>query len=163
MTIHLWRSIVLALALVASVPVAAIERKPLPPVELIGLDGIRATNADLTRSGKWLMIYVHADCRPCNALLELIDRQETPLLPSKVVVVIGGMGVDDGNVLAQKFPDLVEASWNADPERAFLKVLQLPGAPVVLGMRDDVIEWSLAGALGKSADVQSVLRSWVAP
>ena len=151
----------LVLSSMVTVDLAAIERKPLPPLEWTAVDGSQVTSAQMVRQGRWLLLYLEPGCRQCESLLRLVDPDDHPALPAKIVVVVGGADASGVAASAQKFPNLAGATWVADQSRSTLKALKLPGAPVILGLEQQMIEWSLAGVLGDSSDVRSVMTSWV--
>jgi hypothetical protein len=151
----------IVLSSMATVDLAAIERKPLPPLEWTAIDGARVTSAQIVRQGRWLLLYLEPGCTQCESLLRLVDPANHPALPARIVVVVGGVDASGIAASAQKFPNLAGARWVADQSRSTLNALKLPGAPVILGLQQQMIEWSLAGVLGDSSDVRSVMTSWV--
>jgi hypothetical protein len=76
------------------------------------------------------------------------------------VVIVGG-SLDDLKSTQSKYPDLSEASWYADTDKSAYAQLQLHGAPVVLGVRQQTIQWSLNGVLPDTNVSRSVLNTWV--
>jgi hypothetical protein len=116
-------------------------------------------SADLARTGPWLLLYVRAGCAPCDTLFQAIDPRTTPALPSRTVVVIGGVDAAGAGALAARFKDLKGIAWYADPAGAMNGPLPIAGAPVVFGMRGSMVEWSLAGVVPDAASMRSALVS----
>ncbi len=136
--------------------------KPLPAFQLTQSDGTTINSQDLPQREKWLLIYTTAECRACDHLLRLINKTEQPDLPDKVVVVVGGATPAKLKQLAEKFPDLAEASWFADPTKDGIAQLKLTATPVVFGLRDHTLAWCVLGILsGDSLKMNSLLASWV--
>jgi hypothetical protein len=155
---------VVALSVFASQRIArAIERKPLPPFSLEALDGRPVSSVDIVQPGKWLLLYVRPGCGPCDTLLETIDPKANPIVPTRALIVIGGVNAQAAAKLAAHFGDLKGAAWYADPTRAMESALPLAGAPVVFGMKENMLEWSIAGVVPSAAAMKSALRSWVEP
>lgn len=148
-------------ALFAVVPMQASDRMVLPKFELTRLDGIAVqSEVSLPADGKWLLVYVSANCASCERLLTLVKTEEHPELPWKMVIIVGGDAARASRVRATA-KDLNDAEWYADPSSKALAALKLSGVPVVLGVRDTTIEWSLSGVLAREAEVKSILASWV--
>jgi len=141
---------------------AGISAMPLPEFELTKLDGtVIHSSAELPSEGKWLLVYVQANCRPCDRLLDLVKQDEHPELPWKMVIVAGGDRAS-ANGIRDKRADLADAQWYADPSRQAWWALRMSGAPMVFGVRDKTIQWSLSGILKSDNDVKSILASWAA-
>lgn len=139
----------------------ATEQMPLPEAPLTAVDGRSMTTAQLVRPGKWLLIYIQPNCPPCETLLRLVKKSEHPSMPSRLAIVVGATRPAALRQGAAQFPDLDGAGWYADPNRGVLAPLELTGAPVVLGLNRDVIEWRLSGVLSNADEVKSILASWV--
>ena len=141
---------------------AANTSTPLADFELTKLDGtVIHSSAELPSDGKWLLVYVQANCRPCDRLLNLVKQDEHPELPWKMVIIAGGArAVASG--MRQKRADLDGAQWYADESRQAWVSLRMSGAPMVFGVRDKTIQWSLSGVLKSDGDVKSILASWAA-
>jgi hypothetical protein len=156
-----WLTVVLAGVLAAGARPAAIERMRLPPFQLTAPGGAVVTTDQLVRPGKWLMIYVPPACGRCEALLRLVVKAEHPLVPSRLVILVGSATADSVQAAAAQFPDLAESAWFADPSGASVVPLRLGTTVAVFGMNGNMIEWSLSGVLSPSPEMQSVLTNWV--
>ena len=134
----------------------------LPDLELTNLDGstIR-TAAAMPMQGKWLLVYVRPNCAPCDALLGLVKKEEHPDLPQRMVIIEGGATPTDTGAARRQFKELSEARWYADETSKAWTALELSGVPMVLGMNDGMIQWSLGGTNPPKADLKSILASWV--
>jgi len=110
---------------------------------LTRLDGtVVRSGAALPGEGKWLLVYVQANCR-------------------RMVIVTGGAR-DTASGMRDKRVDLAAAQWYADESREAWTALHMAGAPMVFGVRDQTIQWSLSGMLKSDSDVKSILASWAA-
>jgi hypothetical protein len=164
---HLWGILVLTLMLASGragadeLPDDALAM-PLPDFQLTRLDQTVVSSRDVRSDGKWLLIYTKANCGACEGLLGLVDKNDDPDLPSKIVVVVSGADVDKVTEMAAKFPDLGDAARYADPGREGRRKLKARGMPIAYGLRGDSIQWCTLGVLdGDSAKMKSILSSWI--
>lgn len=160
-----WRFVAVAAAAAAGVAtsVTAIEQRPLPAFVVTGAEGAQTPSEALVRSGKWLMVYVTPSCRTCAPLLRDMGRWDSAALPAATVLLVG----DATLAQAQQFvttalpAPLSGVTWYADAEGQARQALHLSGAPVVVGMKDQRIQWAIAGVLNDPRTLESALRSWV--
>jgi hypothetical protein len=139
----------------------AIERRPLPDVGLSAPDGADVQAGSLALDGTWLLVFVSADCRPCDSLLRQVEERDMPGVAARLTVVVRGAPAERVLAYQAKFPELAVARWLVDRDRAFEEALQIRGMPTIVGLRGGTIEWSLGGVLREGADLQSVLASWI--
>jgi len=142
-----------------SVVAHGIERKPLPTFTLTTLDDQRVSSQTLVRTGNWLLVTVRPACAPCDTLLRTIDPATA--MPAHTAVVIVGVDVATAARLANGFSDVAGITWYVDPGGAMKDVLHVAAAPVVFGMRESAIEWSLAGIVPDAASMRTALMSWI--
>ena len=145
---------------VAAGRLTAIERKPLPSLTLADAQGQPVSNDALPSSGKWLLLYIEPKCEACETLLRAIDVKAQPALPSHLLIVVGRADGPATAAMAARYPDLVNARWLSDQGKSVMQTLKLPGAPVVVGLRKQTIEWSIAGLVPSIGGVKSALVSW---
>jgi hypothetical protein len=155
-----WLAAVVICAMSLAARPAAIERMRLPLFQLTAADGTMMTSDRLVRPGRWLMIYVQGDCRRCETLLRQVVKEQHPLVPPRLVVIVAPPGADAVRMAAD-FPDLAESSWFGDPAGTAIAPLQAGTPPVVFGLDGGIIEWSLTGVLAGSPEMMSVLASWI--
>ena len=105
---------------------------------------------------------MQSDCRPCESIINVATPERHPGLADRLAVVVAGASARDLQALAARFPNLPESAWYADTDRTMFSRLRLSGVPVVIGLRDRMIEWGLSGVLPDAAAVESVLASWIA-
>jgi hypothetical protein len=74
---------------------------------------------------------------------------------------VGGVGAAEVKTWSRLYPDLSGAAWYADPSKAASTALHLQGAPVILGLKDNIVQWALSGEMGKGTQQQSALNTWV--
>jgi len=154
-------TVLIALLLVASFALA-IEPVPLPTFQLTNAEGQTVKSADLPSKGNWLIIYTQSKSQFSDNLLKQLKRQQYPNLEQHTVIIVGG-SVDDLKSTQSKYPDLAQASWYADTDKTAYAQLKLHGVPVVLGIRQQTIQWSLNGVLPDTNVSKSVLNTWVNP
>lgn len=152
-------SLILIIALFEG-PSRALEPMSLPTFDLLTLDGAPANNTQLPGQGKWLLIYVRPKCAPCESLFTLLRKDPSLDLSQKVVVIFGGT-IEEAKGMIKRFPDLAPATWYADPQKNAFSQLKLQSAPVVLGVRQSTVEWSISGLISDARETKSVLSAWV--
>ena len=157
---RLWIAAAISLALLCGVAVSAIEKRPLPAFDLIAMDGNSVVSTSLVKQGKWLLVYGQIGCVSCDALFRAIDAKDQPLLPERMVIVVGGVGQAGAAKIASAYPQLKKAQWFADPSRSMNAAVKMPGAPVTFGLRNDMLEWEIAGVIPNVAALKSALISW---
>jgi hypothetical protein len=138
----------------------AVERMALPAFTLTRGDGTAIASDRLAQKGNWTLIYVAPQCGPCQAVLRSIDRAEHPALARRLVIVVAGATADGVLEEAARYPELSDATWLADPSNAIPQPIGQGGVPTIVGLRDAMIEWSVAGVLTDPADVKSILVNW---
>jgi hypothetical protein len=155
------RALLAAAMIVAGATAAiAVERMALPAFTLTRGDGTTVASDRLVQTGNWTLIYV-APCVPCRAVLRSIDWAGQPALAKRLVIVVGGASAEEVVEEATRYPGLAGAVWLADPSNEIPRLLGQGGVPAIVGMRDRMIEWSLAGVLTDAADMKSILVSWL--
>lgn len=138
----------------------AIDPAPIPDFQLTTLDGQTIKSAELPATGNWLLVYIQPTSHYCDQLLKTFTAERYPTLATNAVFIVNGTA-DDAKNMKAKYPDLATATWYADPGRSAFTQLKLHGVPVILGVRDQKIQWSLNGILQDSKTMQSILTSWI--
>jgi hypothetical protein len=156
------RLLVLALVLAASARLGAIPRGPLPALDLTSIDGQRVPTSQIAMQGTWLIVYVQPGCDPCEAILKAAAQHDNPSVVDRLVLIVRSQAVQEVQALAERHPRVPRHAWYLDNNSEMFTRLGLSGAPVVIGLRGTVMEWSLAGVLADARAVGSVLGSWVA-
>jgi hypothetical protein len=130
---------------------------PLPAFDLTALDGSTTPAASLAREGRWLLVYVSPHSGASLPLLQALEGTEAPR-PSLLIVV--GSEPADAKAMAAGFEGRLDAAWYADPDGSARRALGLTGVPVVLGLRDGQIQWTLSGGVSDRRTLRSILVSW---
>ena len=158
-----WHRILILLMLSMLVSLAiAVEPVPLPAFQLTAADGSTVTSAELPSKGNWVLIYVQPKSQFSESLLKGLKREQYPNLEQHAVIIVAG-SVDDLKGTLSKYSDLSQAAWYADTDKSAYTQLKLQGAPVVLGIKVQTIQWSLNGVLPDTNVSRSVLNSWINP
>ena len=139
---------------------AAVEPVPLPALQLTSIDNLPIKNSDLPAKGNWLLIYVQPKSQFSDNLLKLFKREQYPGLEQHAIIVVGG-SVDDLKGVKAKYADLDQAIWYADTTRTAFTQLKLHGVPVILGVKQQTIEWSLNGVLSDISVAKSIVNTWI--
>lgn len=156
------RAIVVTLGMVflLSVMAVAIEPVPLPDIQLTAADGSAVKSAALPSQGNWLIIYIQPRNQFSDNLLRLFKKDQYPNLAAHAVIIVGG-SVDDLKSTQARFPDLALATWYADTNRSAFGLMKLTGAPMILGIKQRTISWSLSGILSDVNVAKSIVNTWV--
>jgi hypothetical protein len=149
----------------ATAPTLAAKMQ-LPDFSVTDPAGGTVESGQFSRKGKWILIYMNADCRACDSLLRaLTPGAVTPkeALPraKQVVILVGRLGPSQLKGFAALYPGLQQASWYADLEQKAFTKLKLAGAPVAVGLQDSRIEWSLDEPHAAANFHKSALRTWL--
>jgi hypothetical protein len=140
--------------------IGAAERRPLPPLALVSLDGQPVQVSDIAHQGNWLLLYVEPSCGSCASILSAMPAEEFPGMASRVTVIVGGATLEQAAALASA-SELSAAKWVLNPDRSARAALNIKQAPMTIGMRGTMIDWTLIGVLRRSTEMTSVLVSWL--
>jgi len=142
-----------------SAAAGANERRHLPVFRLTDVTGQAVSSGQLTRAGNWLLVYVRPDCRACDAVLQSVEADDAPWLAPRIAVVVQAVDLAAVEATQRRFPSLAGATWYGDAA-AGARALRVTNAPVVFGVRDGIIEWSVAGVLSDATDVKTIMANW---
>lgn len=143
--------------------VALVQAKkpaPLPDFPLTTTDGNVVNFSKLHLPDHWLLFYVNDNSGYSTAVLDALRNEPPSALNGKMLVIVSGAAGKDIAPFAARYPHLKTVTWYADPKRDALRALSLRGAPTVLGVRQDTIQWMLTGALADPSRLTAILRSW---
>lgn len=144
----------------AATALRAVERRSWPAIDLLREDGRAAVSDRQIRSGAWIVLYVAPECASCEAVLAAADAMQGAHPRARLLVVVAAEPSAMSRAF-RRYPHLSDATWLADPTNALARELRLPPAPVVLGLRDRLIEWSVEGVLTETAQLQTIMTSWL--
>ncbi len=155
-----WIIAAVVAAVIGVAVVGASERRPLPPLALTSLDGQAVQVSEISHEGNWLLLYVEPACGSCTAILSAMSAEEHPGMAERVTVIVGGATVEQAAALATA-SELGAAKWVLNPDRSARAALNIKQAPMTIGVRGTMIEWTLSGVLRRSNEMTSVLVSWL--
>jgi hypothetical protein len=156
------RSAVLAAMLGMGAALTAFEERPLPPFTVTSAAGAPVASSALSGESRWVMLYVTPDCRSCTRVLRALKDWQSERLIARTVVVVRGRADQAAPYIAQQLPPEVAAiRWHADEEGQAWRALELKGTPVLMGIDNGKIKWTLAGVLNDPKALESVVRTWV--
>lgn len=138
----------------------ALDPVPLPDLQLTSIDNQPIKTAALPSKGNWVLVYVQPKSQFSDNLLKLFKREQYPGLEQHAVIIVGG-SIDDLKSLKSKYAELDQATWYADTTKDAFTQLKLHGVPVVLGVKQQTIEWSLNGVLSDVSVAKSIVNSWI--
>jgi hypothetical protein len=153
-------AITLGMVFLVSMAAMAIEPVPLPDIQLTAADGSTVKSSALPTTGNWLLIYIQPRNQFSDNLLRLLKKDQYPTLAAHAVIIVGG-STDDLKTAQARFPDLASATWYADTNRSAFSLMQLTGTPMILGIKQRTISWSLSGILSDVNVAKSILNTWL--
>lgn len=139
---------------------AALDPVAIPELQLTSIDNAPIKTSDLPSKGNWVLIYVQPKSQFSDNLLRLLKREQYPSLEQHAIIIVGG-SVDDLKAIKAKYSELDKATWYADTTKSAFTQLKLHGVPVVLGVKDQIIQWSLNGVLSDVNVAKSIVNTWV--
>lgn len=151
-----------AMALVAVS--AAADRRPLPAFSVVTPAGVPTVSTQLGGSGRWLLIYVKPHCVSCDRLLTALDTWGVLQQgAARVVVVVA----DSPESLEARVRPLMATSGQAvqlyaDATAQAAAALGVGRAPLLIGVEDGLVDWTVAGVLNDPHAVETVVRNWLA-
>jgi hypothetical protein len=144
--------------LAASASVAPAEPPaPLPSFALTSLEGNVVAAETVEPAGRWLLVYVSPHSGAARTLLRVLEGGEAP---APAVIVVVGSAPADAKALVNDLGGRLKAAFYADPGGAARRALGLPGVPMVLGLEDRTIRWTLSGTIPDPRTLRSILLSW---
>ena len=153
--------VVIAVAVLCLVTLAAaLDPVPIPDLHLTSIDNLPIKTSDLPSKGNWVLIYVQPRSQFSDNLLRLFKREQYPGLEQHAILLVGG-SVDDLKAMKAKYAELDQATWYADNTKGAFNQLKLHGVPVVLGVKQQTIEWSLNGVLSDVSSAKSIVNTWI--
>lgn len=153
-------AVALGVAFLLSGMALAVEPVPLPDIQLTAADGSTVKSTALPSQGNWLIIYIQPRNQFSDNLLRLLKKDQYPTLAQHAVIIVGG-SVDDLKTTQTRFPELASATWYADTNKSAFSLMKLTGAPMILGIKQRTITWSLSGILSDVNVAKSILNTWV--
>jgi hypothetical protein len=155
----------LVVALLCGSVAAAADRRPLPAFSVATAGGVTTASSELvSRPGRWLLIYVTPGCLPCDRLLASLDSWDVVQQHAGRTVVLVA---DEPESLESRIRLLMPGSaaavrLYADIDRRAASALGVTGAPVVVGIEDGLIDWTVAGVLNDPKTLETLVRTWLA-
>jgi hypothetical protein len=139
----------------------AAEDGPLPPFTVLGPDGAPVASRELTAQSRWVLLYIAPGCAPCDDLLRASSSWQPRAQPGRIIVLIRGTASDAAAYVERNPPRRAAAvTWFADAGDEAWQALKLTGTPVLIGVQDGEMKWTIAGVLNDPKMVDSVVRTW---
>jgi hypothetical protein len=135
-----------AILTLASTATQAAPPRSLPKFDVTASDGSTKQSAQIVRNGKWLLVFVKANCPQCETLLSALESGATQE-GSRVVIIVKAPTANALAELKAKYPRIANASWYADVHFSAARSLEVPASPTTLGMRGSDVAWRLTGAV----------------
>jgi hypothetical protein len=134
----------------------------MPSFTVTRPDGALVDSTQLTAETQYVLLYVRADCQPCDRLLALISSAKSPQFTSRVVVIVSGETAAGARYVGRQIPaEAGPVTWYADADGGAYSALRLTGTPVLIGVKGGQLMWSVSGVLNDATTVESAVRTWV--
>jgi hypothetical protein len=153
-------ALVAVIAITLGIVATAVERGPLPSVELTARDGAVLRADTVARDGKWVIFYVHTGCRSCEAVLAALDGLE-PGVGARVTIVAHAKDADELANIAARYPRLADVQWLGDATGALGERVAPQVAAAVVGLQGSMVEWSVNGIVTDPTQVTSLVAAWL--
>ncbi len=140
--------------------VSAADKRPVPSAIVTDSAGAPLALSLVATEGQWLFLYVSADSTASKRLLDAMAKWELTSL-DHLLVIVGGDAAQAGPLVAADH-GLRGAQFASDARREAWTALQLSGVPTLVGVRNNLLEWRLAGVLNDPEAFKSVVVSWLA-
>jgi hypothetical protein len=148
--------------ILAPVSVSPISRGAMPTFDLRAPDGMRVGSVDVLGREPWILVYAIPGCGPCDELLTSLGRLRARGLFQRTVLVIGAPQEDARAYVLQRVPaKLRGVRWYADEQAEAWQALRLGGTPMLVGIRDGRVEWTLSGTMSDPESLDGLLSSWL--
>jgi hypothetical protein len=136
--------------------------RALPAFKVTSSAGAEVSSSDLSARDRWLLVYVAPGSRTCDALLNALRDWKTPALIDRTVILVGAERSDAAGLMNRSLSgDMAAIRWYADAAGNASKALGLKGVPVIVGVLNGKIEWTVNGVMNDAAQLQSIVRNWV--
>jgi hypothetical protein len=140
------RLTIVGILTVAAAMALAAPPRSLPSFDVTASDGSTKQSAQIVRNGKWLLVFVKANCPQCEALLSALEGGATQE-GSRVVIIVKAPTANTLADLKARYPHIANASWYADVHASAARSLEVPASPTTLGMRGADVAWRLTGSI----------------
>jgi hypothetical protein len=147
----------------ASSPGQELKGRPLPDFTVLAPDGRDVVATALSTEGHWLLVYLSPESAPSSRLLRLMRDWQIPQLLSRTAIVVRGDVPTAQAYLVKRAPEeiLPSLTWYADPQHQAWDALQLHGTPMLMGVANGQIMWTVAGVLSRPDSLESIVRTWM--
>ena len=151
-----------AISLTGAAASGAVDRGPLPPLQLRSLDGAPVAEEVLRSGPRKVLVVVDAGLPGSRSFLGGLSAKGDDLGPAVVIVVIGRE--QDASALIQAHDALSGATWLIGRGPVVVDELGLPGLPSMLGLDErGVIRWQFTGVPDPAEEAYRRAREWLIP
>ena len=140
------RLLLSALMGLAAAGALAVPPINLPSFDVTAGDGSTKQAAQIARNGKWLLVFVKANCPQCDALLSGLESAATQD-GARVVIIVKAPTANTLAEMKARFSQIANSAWYADVHASAARSLEVPASPTTLGMRGSEVAWRMTGAV----------------
>jgi hypothetical protein len=152
----------MALIVLVTAEASAAGEASLPFLELTAPDGsVTVANRLPITGGKWLFIYLRPNHRLTTQLLGRMNENGYEGVPAHTVIVAGSIAASKLKELVARYPQLTAALLYADSSGKVASELNVAGPPIVLGLNNGKIAWTLSGFPSDPRAMRSLFAGWV--
>lgn len=124
-------------------PVAAAP-VPLPVITLVSSAGVELSTESIGKDKGVVLLLIRKGNPSGKMLLSLLETSDTPLPADRLLVVVGGADEKVLKVIAEDHRKLA-ATWYRDPDDALAKGLNSKVTPMLAGVGDGMVAWTIPG------------------
>ena len=162
MKVRVMALLTMALGLLVASSHAA-EKRALPALPLVDVQGQAVATAALSSEPQWLLIYVSPASPATERLVAAMKTWELGTSLRKVVFVVDGRSTESAAWIDRVLPKTDEnlPPRFVDPKGEARTALRVTGEPTLMGISHGEIAWGLAGVLNDPAAIEPVIRNWI--
>ena len=135
---------------------------PLPAVSLTNGSGETISAAQIGKENRVLLVLVRRSFPGSDRLLSYLNGLNPELTAGRVIIIASGADEKLLRTLSSRFKNLSTAVWYLDRDEHLMKQLGIQATPVVIGVRNATVSWSIVGMLDEKK-MEGLLRGWIIP
>lgn len=144
----------------ASALLGAAGQQPLPTFSVLAPGGAAVSSVQLSPTPQWVLVYLTPGQKSSDDLVKALAGWQLP--PARIVVIARASLTDARAYVERASPaGPAPVAWYADTTDAAWHALQVRSTPMLSGVRDGALQWTISGVLNDPAMVEPVIRSWV--
>jgi len=140
----------------------AVEKKPLPDFQVLSSQGHAFSSLQLAGRARSLIVILSPSDPLSDRLLAAFHGWPETRWISKTTFVVEGKTEEAQKYLAHQLPDQWQrVTWVSDDSQSARAALKAPGLPLLVGLDQLEMAWTVSGVLNDPQTLESIVRSWL--